>query len=116
MTPNACAVQHGHENGKVVVKTGFHVSLTADNPTGRGRAHGYYRHCVRLEVKEWLDTVVGKTAPQHLWELEDQGDWLHTGTTQSGFSKRGVCMNTVHFWFRDRKMAMLFKLTWAGRL
>ena len=116
VTPNACAVQHGHENGKVIIKTGYHVVMEAETPKGRGRSNGYYRHCVKLEVKEWLDEVVGTTAPQHFWELEGQGDWLHTGSTQGAYTRGGMGPNKVHFWFRDRKMAILFKLTWSGRL
>lgn len=108
--------QPAHENGKVIVKSGFHVTLDAEVPRGRGKAHGYFKHGFPLETKEWLLENVGTTNGQHFWENEGKGEWLHTGSTQKSSKDRSPKPLLAHFWFRDRRLAALFVLTWTGRL
>jgi len=105
-----------HPNGKVVVKTGHHIELPAPYPSGRGRQAGYWKHGIRLEVKEWLDANIGKCCTsQHLWE-EGEGDWIHTGVTGMKCTTRGQVSFNAHFWIRDHWSAMLFKLRWNSHL
>lgn len=106
-----------HPNGKVIVKTGYHIELTVPVPKGRGRQNGYWKYGIVLDVKRWLDSHAGDTCGQHVWELENRGDWLHTGVTQNlSKSKGGNDKCKAHFWFRDRRIAMLFVLAWKGKL
>lgn len=103
-----------------MVKTGFYVRMEFTPILGdlwrRGRSNGYWKCGIRTEVKKWLDVNAGGTCGQHLWENEGQGDWLYTGMTQSKFSMDAKHTHVSHFWFRERRIAMLFRLTWADRL
>lgn len=110
--------QPAHENGSVVVKTGFHITIPVPIPTGRGKSRGYWRHAVSVDTHQWLLENVGPTDGQHHWELLGKGAWLHTGTTQQPHSHElgNETPLLAHFWFRDRRLAVLFVLTWKNRM
>ena len=81
----------------------------------------YFKSGIRHEVYEWLNNNVGEYCRSYYrWE-EGQGDWTYCGTNPKGsnpLADRSLFDRDwlVTLWFRDPKKALLFKLTWAGRL
>jgi hypothetical protein len=62
---------------------------------------------------------VGETCGNHLWELEGQGDWLHTGAKQGSFKNvegHNTRRSMLDFYFRDKRKAALFLVRWHGYL
>lgn len=102
-----------HPNGTIVVKTGYHIALELPYPVGKGQKAGFWRFAISLDMYRWLKEAIGPTAKQHEWELEDKGQWIHTGCTTPSRLTGSHCL--AHFWFRTPQQAMLFKLAFAGQ-
>ena len=81
----------------------------------------YFKLGIREEVYQWLTDNVGEYCKSHhRWE-EGQGDWTYSGANPRGsISANGLSIFDrpwlVTIWLRDHRKALLFKLTWAGRL
>lgn len=81
-----------------------------------GRTNGFYKHGFSLDLLHWLEGNVGGTVGHHLWE-EGEGDWLYQG---SRWGKADILFRGGTLWLdfriRDRRKAMMFKLSWYGHL
>lgn len=102
------------------ITQGIKISIQGPKKPGGKGVPGFYRHGFPLEVKEWLDAVVGTTCGNHLWEFQGQGEWLHTGTRGSNREHERLGFNAnrpiLDFYFRDRHKAALFVVRWHGHL
>lgn len=105
-----------HIGKSIKITQGFKVSVLGPNSMPyNGKLNGFYRHGFTLDQKEWLDINVGNTVSNHLWE-EGQGDWIFHGSRWSKSSLGAPFFDDgklyLDFSFRDKRKALLFKLTW----
>lgn len=80
---------------------------------------GYYRHGFKHDLRAWLLEQVGPTGTYVDWEGENmEVRWIHTGSNQLNLQARqAIGFNEMAvFRFRDKRDAMLMKLTWWGRM
>ena len=110
------------------ITEGFKVSVrhpVRSNLNLNGKQNGYFKHGFPMDMKDWLDHVVGETTNNHMWQFENQGDWIHTGARWSGKNRsghetkiprtRGLFIPQqlmLDFYFRDRRKAALFVVRW----
>ena len=104
-----------HNPGSVKIKTGFKVTIPSGSPAFSERAN-QWKHGVPFEVYNWLTTVVGVTVGHNKWELDGEGDWVHTGTEQIPNASKKKKNLRLNFWFRDTRKAALFVIRWDGQL
>lgn len=101
------------------ITQGVKVVIHGPRVPQNGRVNGFYKYGFPLEVKDWLDTVVGETCGNDRWEFDGQGDWLHTGAKSGSLrDKNGhrIPYVMLDFYFRDPRKAAIFKVRWDGHL
>jgi hypothetical protein len=93
-----------------------HLLILPCRINGAGK---YWRHGVKVEVRDWLLENVGPMASPRAWEDDDQSRrWIYLGSNLLSWPKAakvGYPM-VVRFMFRELRDAMLMKLVWNGRL
>ena len=110
---------HGSMGGESVkITTGCRLVVEFENRGFKTRFENrnfYWKHGMSHEAHRWLKNAFG---PQCLsrarWDNQDMkdGQWLYLGTQ---IRKKGA-KKTVTLQFRTPAQALLFKLTWGGRL
>jgi hypothetical protein len=97
------------------ITQGYHVVIRAPDYPGLLPHQERFKHGFTNELKDWLLEHVGQPATNLTWE-NGEGDWIHTGCRQGKVewvnAHTPSVINSMDFYFRDRRRARRFKIVW----